>query len=132
MFQPVWAVAWDLGVGGLKSSIGHRLSTSVMVGAFLCTKHVTAAIADSYSLFVLYCSFQVNSMKELYLLIEEEELNPQQQGDNKTCAGDSWSQNTVRWDEWKERDLHVCKLFLWRFLCNLFLGMVLLYGPISE
>lgn len=34
-------------------------------------------------------------MKELYLLIEEEELNPQQQTDKKT--GDSWSQNTVRW-----------------------------------
>ncbi|XP_066480195.1 microtubule cross-linking factor 2 isoform X1 [Tiliqua scincoides] len=34
---------------------------------------------------------EVNSMKELYLLIEEEELNPQQQADNKT--GDS-SQNT--------------------------------------
>ncbi|KAJ6661018.1 hypothetical protein lerEdw1_016819, partial [Lerista edwardsae] len=37
---------------------------------------------------------EVNSMKELYLLIEEEELNPQQQADNKTSIGDSWSQNT--------------------------------------
>ncbi|XP_074826449.1 microtubule cross-linking factor 2 isoform X3 [Natator depressus] len=37
---------------------------------------------------------QVNSMKELYLLIEEEELTPQQQADNKTCAGDTWTQNT--------------------------------------
>ncbi|XP_020638070.3 microtubule cross-linking factor 2 isoform X1 [Pogona vitticeps] len=37
---------------------------------------------------------EVNSMKELYLLIEEEELNPQQQADNKTCTGDTWSQNT--------------------------------------
>ncbi|XP_048351993.1 protein SOGA1 isoform X2 [Sphaerodactylus townsendi] len=36
---------------------------------------------------------EVNSMKELYLLIEEEELNPQQQADNKTCAGELWSQN---------------------------------------
>nr|XP_056701170.1 protein SOGA1 isoform X2 [Euleptes europaea] len=36
---------------------------------------------------------EVNSMKELYLLIEEEELNPQQQADNKTCIGDGWSQN---------------------------------------
>lgn len=38
-------------------------------------------------------------MKELYLLIEEEELNPQQQADNKTCTGDNWSQNTVSWNE---------------------------------
>uniref|UniRef100_A0A8D2Q7W8 Suppressor of glucose, autophagy associated 1 n=1 Tax=Varanus komodoensis TaxID=61221 RepID=A0A8D2Q7W8_VARKO len=37
---------------------------------------------------------EVNSMKELYLLIEEEELNPQQQADNKSCARDAWSQNT--------------------------------------
>nr|XP_032645185.1 protein SOGA1 isoform X1 [Chelonoidis abingdonii] len=37
---------------------------------------------------------EVNSMKELYLLIEEEELTPQQQADNKTCAGDTWTQNT--------------------------------------
>ncbi|XP_053102022.1 protein SOGA1 isoform X2 [Hemicordylus capensis] len=37
---------------------------------------------------------EVNSMKELYLLIEEEELNPQQQADNKTCTGDTWSPNT--------------------------------------
>ncbi|XP_038225218.1 protein SOGA1 isoform X3 [Dermochelys coriacea] len=37
---------------------------------------------------------EVNSMKELYLLIEEEELAPQQQADNKTCAGDTWTQNT--------------------------------------
>nr|XP_060628355.1 protein SOGA1 [Anolis sagrei ordinatus] len=37
---------------------------------------------------------EVNSMKELYLLIEEEELNPQQQADNKTCSRDTWSQNT--------------------------------------
>ncbi|XP_025022748.1 protein SOGA1 isoform X3 [Python bivittatus] len=37
---------------------------------------------------------EVNSMKELYLLIEEEELSPQQQADNKTCTGDPWSQNT--------------------------------------
>ncbi|ETE71249.1 hypothetical protein L345_02929, partial [Ophiophagus hannah] len=35
----------------------------------------------------------VNSMKELYLLIEEEELSPQQQADNKTYTGDLWSQN---------------------------------------
>lgn len=34
-------------------------------------------------------------MKELYLLMEEEELNAQH-SDNKTCAGDSWTQNTVR------------------------------------
>ena len=33
-------------------------------------------------------------MKELYLLMEEEELNAQH-SDNKTCAGDSWTQNTV-------------------------------------
>lgn len=38
---------------------------------------------------------QVNSMKELYLLLEEEELAPQQQADNKTCAGDAWTPNTV-------------------------------------
>ncbi|XP_063000971.1 microtubule cross-linking factor 2 isoform X1 [Elgaria multicarinata webbii] len=37
---------------------------------------------------------EVNSMKELYLLIEEEEMNPQQQADNKSCTGDTWSQNT--------------------------------------
>ncbi|XP_032206640.1 protein SOGA1 isoform X3 [Mustela erminea] len=36
---------------------------------------------------------EVNSMKELYLLMEEEELNAQH-SDNKTCAGDSWTQNT--------------------------------------
>uniref|UniRef100_G3UBR2 Microtubule crosslinking factor 2 n=1 Tax=Loxodonta africana TaxID=9785 RepID=G3UBR2_LOXAF len=36
---------------------------------------------------------EVNSMKELYLLMEEEELNAQH-GDNKTCTGDSWTQNT--------------------------------------
>lgn len=34
-------------------------------------------------------------MKELYLLMEEEELNAQH-SDNKTCTGDSWTQNTVR------------------------------------
>lgn len=34
-------------------------------------------------------------MKELYLLMEEEELNAQH-SDNKTCAGDNWTQNTVR------------------------------------
>lgn len=38
---------------------------------------------------------QVSSMKELYLLMEEEELNAQH-SDNKTCTGDSWTQNTVR------------------------------------
>ncbi|XP_010077297.1 PREDICTED: protein SOGA1, partial [Pterocles gutturalis] len=37
---------------------------------------------------------EVNSMKELYLLLEEEELAPQQQTDNKTCAGDTWTPNT--------------------------------------
>uniref|UniRef100_A0A8C6ZK54 SOGA1 protein n=1 Tax=Nothoprocta perdicaria TaxID=30464 RepID=A0A8C6ZK54_NOTPE len=37
---------------------------------------------------------EVNSMKELYLLIEEEELAPQQQADNKTCAGDAWTPNS--------------------------------------
>uniref|UniRef100_A0A663N4P6 Uncharacterized protein n=1 Tax=Athene cunicularia TaxID=194338 RepID=A0A663N4P6_ATHCN len=37
---------------------------------------------------------EVNSMKELYLLLEEEELAPQQQADNKTCAGDAWTPNT--------------------------------------
>uniref|UniRef100_A0A670YHA7 Microtubule crosslinking factor 2 n=1 Tax=Pseudonaja textilis TaxID=8673 RepID=A0A670YHA7_PSETE len=36
---------------------------------------------------------EVNSMKELYLLIEEEELSPQQQADYKTYTGDLWSQN---------------------------------------
>lgn len=34
-------------------------------------------------------------MKELYLLMEEEELNAQH-SDNKSCTGDSWTQNTVR------------------------------------
>lgn len=38
---------------------------------------------------------QVNSMKELYLLLEEEELAPQQQADNKMCTGDAWTPNTV-------------------------------------
>ena len=33
-------------------------------------------------------------MKELYLLMEEEELNAQH-SDNKTCTGDSWTKNTV-------------------------------------
>lgn len=42
-----------------------------------------------------WCLPQVNSMKELYLLLEEEELAPQQQADNKTCAGDTWTPNTV-------------------------------------
>ncbi|NXW27832.1 SOGA1 protein, partial [Phaetusa simplex] len=37
---------------------------------------------------------EVNSMKELYLLLEEEELAPQQQADNKTCTGDPWTPNT--------------------------------------
>lgn len=37
---------------------------------------------------------QVNSMKELYLLMEEEEMNAQH-ADNKACTGDSWPQNTV-------------------------------------
>ncbi|XP_008935514.1 PREDICTED: protein SOGA1-like, partial [Merops nubicus] len=37
---------------------------------------------------------EVNSMKELYLLLEEEELAPQQQADNKMCAGDAWTPNT--------------------------------------
>ncbi|XP_004867873.1 protein SOGA1 isoform X2 [Heterocephalus glaber] len=36
---------------------------------------------------------EVNSMKELYLLMEEEELNAQH-SDNKSYAGDSWTQNT--------------------------------------
>ncbi|XP_055977220.1 protein SOGA1 isoform X2 [Sorex fumeus] len=36
---------------------------------------------------------EVSSMKELYLLMEEEELNAQHP-DNKTCTGDSWTQNT--------------------------------------
>lgn len=42
------------------------------------------------------CGFsnQVNSMKELYLLMEEEEMNAQH-SDNKACTGDSWTQNTV-------------------------------------
>lgn len=34
-------------------------------------------------------------MKELYLLLEEEELAPQQQADNKMCTGDAWTPNTV-------------------------------------
>lgn len=33
-------------------------------------------------------------MKELYLLMEEEEMSAQH-SDNKACAGDSWTQNTV-------------------------------------
>lgn len=33
-------------------------------------------------------------MKELYLLMEEEEMNAQH-SDNKACTGDSWTQNTV-------------------------------------
>ncbi|XP_064887927.1 microtubule cross-linking factor 2 isoform X4 [Columba livia] len=37
---------------------------------------------------------EVNSMKELYLLLEEEELAPQQQADNKTCSRDTWTPNT--------------------------------------
>ncbi|NXP41446.1 SOGA1 protein, partial [Leiothrix lutea] len=37
---------------------------------------------------------EVNSMKELYLLLEEEELAPLQQADNKMCAGDTWTPNT--------------------------------------
>ncbi|XP_068933903.1 microtubule cross-linking factor 2 isoform X3 [Petaurus breviceps papuanus] len=36
---------------------------------------------------------EVNSMKELYLLMEEEELSPQH-SDNKSCVGDIWTQNT--------------------------------------
>ncbi|KAL0595083.1 Protein SOGA1 [Plecturocebus cupreus] len=35
---------------------------------------------------------EVNSMKELYLLMEEEEINAQH-SDNKACMGDSWTQN---------------------------------------
>lgn len=34
-------------------------------------------------------------MKELYLLLEEEELTPQQQADNKMCSGDAWTPSTV-------------------------------------
>ncbi|XP_040543924.2 protein SOGA1 isoform X4 [Gallus gallus] len=37
---------------------------------------------------------EVNSMKELYMLLEEEELTPQQQADNRTCSGDAWTPNT--------------------------------------
>lgn len=33
-------------------------------------------------------------MKELYLLMEEEEMSAQH-SDNKACTGDSWTQNTV-------------------------------------
>ncbi|KAM4842123.1 microtubule cross-linking factor 2 isoform 4-T4 [Thomomys bottae] len=40
---------------------------------------------------------EVNSMKELYLLMEEEEINAQQP-DNKACTGDSWTQNTPNED----------------------------------
>nr|XP_027801171.1 protein SOGA1 isoform X2 [Marmota flaviventris] len=36
---------------------------------------------------------EVNSMKELYLLVEEEEISAQH-SDNKACAGDGWTQNT--------------------------------------
>uniref|UniRef100_A0A8C5K755 Microtubule crosslinking factor 2 n=1 Tax=Jaculus jaculus TaxID=51337 RepID=A0A8C5K755_JACJA len=36
---------------------------------------------------------EVNSMKELYLLMEEEEMSAQH-SDNKACTGDSWPQNT--------------------------------------
>ncbi|NXG51680.1 SOGA1 protein, partial [Psilopogon haemacephalus] len=39
---------------------------------------------------------EVNSMKELYLLLEEEELTPQQQADNKMCSGDAWTPNTPK------------------------------------
>lgn len=39
-------------------------------------------------------SNQMNSMKELYLLMEEEEMNAQH-SDNKACTGESWTQNTV-------------------------------------
>lgn len=34
-------------------------------------------------------------MKELYLLLEEEELTPQQQADNKMYTGDTRTTNTV-------------------------------------
>uniref|UniRef100_A0A7N4PW22 Microtubule crosslinking factor 2 n=1 Tax=Sarcophilus harrisii TaxID=9305 RepID=A0A7N4PW22_SARHA len=37
---------------------------------------------------------EVNSMKELYLLMEEEELSPQH-SDNKSCVADIWTQNTL-------------------------------------
>ncbi|XP_075757599.1 microtubule cross-linking factor 2 isoform X2 [Pelodiscus sinensis] len=37
---------------------------------------------------------EVSSVKELYLLIEEEELAPPQQADNKMCAGDAWPPST--------------------------------------
>lgn len=66
---------------------------------------------------------QVNSMKELYLLIEEEELNPQQQGDNKTCVGDSWSQNAVRWDVGAVKGPSSMQPRLLEILCSI-LGLV--------
>ena len=54
-------------------------------------------------------------MKELYLLMEEEELNAQH-SDNKTCAGDSWTQNTVRSQPSPSPVLPVFPLFSDRFL----------------
>ena len=46
-------------------------------------------------------------MKELYLLMEEEELKAQH-SDNKTCAGDSWTQITVNYQPISSPVLSVC------------------------
>lgn len=54
-------------------------------------------------------------MKELYLLMEEEELNAQH-SDNKTCTGDSWTQNTVRSQPVPSPVLPMVRLFSDHFL----------------
>lgn len=60
--------------------IGHSAVRSPWLGSSAtCPRHL----------------LQVNSMKELYMLLEEEELTPQQQADNRTCSGDAWTPNTV-------------------------------------
>ena len=61
----------------------------------------------SYPLLSVVFKKQVNSMKELYLLMEEEELNAQH-SDNKTCTGDSWTQNTVRSQPISSPVLSIC------------------------
>lgn len=67
---------------------------------------------------------QVNSMKELYLLMEEEEINAQH-SDNKTCAGDSWTQNTVRSQPISSPVLFICSFVLCDHILLLSLTSVL-------
>lgn len=94
---PGWGVGHSLGVGSQWRALVHPepsilpawpCSLLSIWTACCCLHPVKAEPVE--------CGFsnQVNSMKELYLLMEEEEMNAQH-SDNKACTGDSWTQNTV-------------------------------------